>query len=200
MIRTLKWFGYINKRRFEDNLLNELEEVYGKKSIFVLGDWNGKGRIRRLGMPNMGTRKLISRKFKTLLINEHNSSALCWKTHKTGKNRIANAKDKNGNLKYNIKLHSVITFEMGKNNVGCINRDYNACKNFENQVKEIITTGKKAECFAQKIKQPPIANNNKKKEKEKKISKKGKGCKKAFMDEQKNQTLKKKRGSKLNVP
>ena len=182
-IRKLKWFGYINKRRSEDKFLNELEEIYGKKAIIIIGDWSGKGKIRRISMPCMGTRKLLSKRFKTFLINEYNSSKLCYKTEKEGKNLIAEAKDKDGNLKYNIKLHSVITFEMGENNVGCINRDYNATKNFAKQVESLVTTGKKAECFTQKLKQPPMINTKKEKVITlKKENNRGKGCKKAFTD------------------
>ena len=67
------------------------------------------------------------------------------------------------------------------------------------KVKEIITTGKKAESFVLKLKQPP-KKVKKEREPKEKISKEGKSCKKAFTDEQKKQTLKKKRASKLNVP
>lgn len=173
LVKKLKWYGYINKQRHQDNLLNKLEEIYGKKMVFVVGDWNGKGKIKRIGMPNMGTRKLISKRFKTYLLNEHNTSALCWKTHKKGENIKAVAKDKDGNIKYTIKLHSVITFKMDKNNEGCINRDNNACNNFEEEVKELILTKTKPACFMQNLKQSPVKENKKGNKKENQKEEKG---------------------------
>ena len=45
-MKKLKWYAYINKRRHEDKLLNELDNIYGKNATYIMGDWSNKGKLK----------------------------------------------------------------------------------------------------------------------------------------------------------
>jgi hypothetical protein len=141
-IRKLKWFAYINKRRHEDELLNELEKIYGKEAVFIIGDWSNKGKIRKISTPNIGMKKLLSKRFEVYLIDEFNTSKLHYKTEEETENmKIEKEYEKDGKIfKYTKKIHSILTFKMGKIGSGCINRDYNACLNMEKIVNSYFQT------------------------------------------------------------
>jgi hypothetical protein len=136
-LQKLKWFAYINKRRHEDNLLNELEDTYGKDAIFVLGDWGNKGRLSYISTPNVGLKRKLLERFNVYHIDEYKTSAINYKT----KTRCKNLKirTKNGSL----KIHSVLTYKMSKGRLGCINRDVNAVNNMKIIVDSLIKTQKR---------------------------------------------------------
>jgi hypothetical protein len=135
-VTKLKWFGYINRKRHEDNILNELEQIYGSDMIFVIGDWSGNGIMKYISTSNKQMVKLLSKKFKVFLIDEYRTSKLYHKNDSEGTNLIVQTK------KGEKKLHSVLTFKMGNNNE-CINRDYNSVLNMEKIVKSLIETIKR---------------------------------------------------------
>jgi len=97
-------------------------------------------------------KKLLSKKFKVYLLDEFNTSKLCWKTKKEGnKLKITNTYEKNGK-KYESKreIHSLLTFKMSKKEEGIINRDLNATKNMYAIVKSLVKTGKRQDHFSRK--------------------------------------------------
>src|SRR3989344_31988 len=148
-VKKLKWFSYINKKRHEDNLLNKIEKIYGKNAKFIIGDWSQQSKIKRLGMPNMGIKKLLLKKFKCYLIDEYNTSKLNYKTEKEQENLIIKNKyEKDCKIvEKSQKLHSVFTFTMGNKGKGCINRDYNATLNLYKIVSSLLKTGKRPNKF-----------------------------------------------------
>src|SRR3989344_1975010 len=148
-VKKLKWFSYINKKRHEDNLLNKIEKIYGKNTKFIIGDWSQQSKIKRLGMPNMGIKKLLLKKFKCYLIDEYNTSKLNYKTEKEQENLIIKNKyEKDCKIvEKSQKLHSVFTFTMGNKGKGCINRDYNATLNLYKIVSSLLKTGKRPNKF-----------------------------------------------------
>jgi hypothetical protein len=158
-VKKMRWYGYINKRRHEDKLLDEIENVYGKEAIFIIGDWSAKDRIKRLGMPNMGLKKLLSKRFQVYLIDEYNTSKLGWISEKEGEHMKVDIKfEKEGKAyKFQKELHSVLRFKIGKKEnecvnkeTGCINRDYNAVRNMRKIVEELVKTGKRPIIFQRK--------------------------------------------------
>ena len=181
-VKKLKWFSYINKKRHEEEILNDIENIYGKDAIFVVGDWGAKGKIRRISMPNTGMKKMLSRRFKVYLVDEYNTSKLYYKTEEECKILIREIKyEKEGEERiYKKKVHSVLTYEKEKKHVnkdnnnkihltptyqkgkkgikcidkkvGCINRDYNACLNMMKIVAELIKTKKRPIKFCRKVK------------------------------------------------
>ncbi len=143
-VKKLKWYGYINTQRHEDELLNELEKVYGKEAIFIIGDWSNRGRIRKMSMPNKRLIRLLATRFKVFLIDEYKTSKIHYKTKTELKNlEITKEVTINGEIKkYKEKKHQILTYKMG-NESGCINRDYNACRNMYLIMEEIIKNKKR---------------------------------------------------------
>ena len=147
-IRKLKWFGYINKQRHEEKLLNELEKIYGKDAIFAFGDWSSSMSIKRISMPNMGMKRLLEKRFKVYLLDEYKTSKCCWKTKKEPGEKekthveIKKTEEKEG-IKYESvrKIHSLLTFKMSEKEYGIINRDYNATQNMYTIIESLVTIG-----------------------------------------------------------
>ncbi len=149
-LKKIKWFGYINKQRHESKLLDEIEEIYGKDSKFIFGDWSEKNNIKRISTPRMGTKKLLGRRFEILLINEFNTSKLYWKTEESTKNlRIEKTYTKKDGTVCIIEkeIYSLLTCQMSDKKYGIINRDYNATKNIYKITESIIRTGKRPKNF-----------------------------------------------------
>lgn len=151
-LRKLKWYSHINKQRHECELLNEIEKIYGKDAIFAFGNWSTTKGIRRISMPNMGMKKLLSKRFKVYLLDEFNTSKICWKTKIEGnKLKVTNKYIENGKeIKSEKEIHSLLTFKMGNKEEGIINRDLNATKNMYEIVKNLVKTGKRPEEFSRK--------------------------------------------------
>jgi len=137
-VQKLKWFGYMNKQRHESQLLKEIEKIYGSDAIIAFGDWGGKGNIKRISMPSVGMKKLLSRKFKVYLLDEYNTSKLGWKTKKEGDKYCVNGKS----------LNSVLTFQMSLKTKGLIDRDNNANLNMQEIVERLVCTGMTPPCFS----------------------------------------------------
>ena len=78
----MKW--RIAKRQSEDNFLNRIEETYGSrdKILIAYGNWSQNRQMKHM-MPSMGVglRRLISKRFVTVLIDEFRSSMLCNHCH-----------------------------------------------------------------------------------------------------------------------
>jgi hypothetical protein len=215
--RKLKWFSYINKRRHEDELLNKIEEEFGKDIILIIGNWGNHCNLKFISTPNIGIKRKLQERFYVFLLDEFNTSKIHYKHEvecenmkyeikevsktktirfkdkKTKKRikKIVNRKVKKSKIeltskvttkkvdtkkvdtkkvdtkkvdtkkvdtkkvdtkkvdtkKINIiedkksrRLHSVLTFKLENNVMGCINRDKNACMNFKKIVHSLITT------------------------------------------------------------
>ena len=112
--RKYKWYAYINKNRHEDNILNEIERIFGIKSVFLFGDW-GKGKQMRnfISTPMIGLKRKLSERFKIYNLDEFRTSLLNYKNEEICKNLYL--PDKKGILR---KLHSVLTYKMENNRYG----------------------------------------------------------------------------------
>lgn len=81
-VRKLRWNGYINRRRSEDKMINQIKSKFGDPSdtIIALGDWSSGNYHMRGKEPTKGKgmRKTLRRAgFKVYLVDEHNTSAKC---------------------------------------------------------------------------------------------------------------------------
>jgi hypothetical protein len=151
--RKLKWYAYLNKRRHEDKLLNLIERKYGKDITIIIGDWNEANRIKFISTPNMHLKRKLNERFNVYLLDEFNTSKLCYKNDTVCGNINVTIKNKHGKNKgkmVNKNLHSVLTFKMEKNVMGCINRDKNSVLNYEKIVKSLIYTKERPEKFKRK--------------------------------------------------
>ena len=136
--RQYKWYSFINKKRAEDNLLNKIEKEYSKEHIIIIGDWSiGKQMSNFISTPNITLKRKLKERFKVYNIDEFRTSCLNYKTEKRCENLILPS-PVTGN---NYKMHSILTYKMENNRLGCINRDKNGCYNIKKLFYSYITTG-----------------------------------------------------------
>lgn len=156
IFRQYKFYSYINTKRTESKMLNTIENVYGKNSIIIIGDWSvGKQMRNFISTPNIGLKRKLKEKFKVYNVDEFRTSCLHYKTEQQVKNMYVkdwyesklkkpytveqlNILEKNKKIR---KLHSVLTFKMENNRLGCINRDYNGCLNIKKIFNEYMVSG-----------------------------------------------------------
>ena len=153
-LKKLKWFSYINKRRHEDRIMNELKGIYGKDAIFILGDWSGKGKISYISTPNIGFKRKLAQHFYVYHIDEHKTSIIHHKTKQKCENLYLPIKNKKTKKVSTQKIHSVLTYKMSNKRLGCINRDVNAATNMKNIVASLMTKGKRPNEFIREPKNP----------------------------------------------
>ena len=135
--RQYKWYAYINKKRCEDNMLNIIENKFGKDTKIIMGDWCIKKQMRNfISTPNIGIKRKLNERFDVFNIDEYRTSCLHNKTEEKCDNLYLS--DKTNKLR---KLHSVLTFQMENNGRGCINRDYNGCLNMKKIFNLFMTDG-----------------------------------------------------------
>ena len=140
----LKWYSYINRQRHESNVINKIKSVYGDDITIILGDWDDGSRLKYISTPNTHMKKLLKRHFNVYLINEYNTSKLYFRdTTKESDNLSVRIND------YNKKIHSILTFKMGKN-MDCINRDYNSTQNMLSILKNLIEKKCRPDIFTRK--------------------------------------------------
>ncbi len=140
-LQKLKWFLYLNTKKHENKILEDLRDKYGSDATMIVGDWSDKCRLSYISTPGVGFRKMLSKKFKVHLLGEYNTSKLSYKTDKeTTKLKL----HKNGEL---CELYPVLTYQMGNGRMGCINRDKNATLNYQKIVRSLIETQKRPEAF-----------------------------------------------------
>ena len=140
-MKKLKYFEYINKKNHENKILQELEDKYGKDATIIVGDWSDKCRLSYISTPCLGFKRMLRKKFKVHLLDEYKTSKLNYKTLQETKKL---------NLYFNNEyreLHSVLTYQMGNNRMGCINRDLNAVHNFKQIVESLLKTKERPEAF-----------------------------------------------------
>ena len=136
--RQYKWYSFINKKRTEDNLLNKIEKEYSKEHIIIIGDWSiGKQMSNFISTPNLTLKRKLKERFKVFNIDEYRTSCLNYKTEKRCENLILPS-PKTGK---NYKMHSILTYKMENNRLGCINRDKNGCYNIKKLFYSYITSG-----------------------------------------------------------
>ncbi len=126
IFRKYKYYGYINRKKADIDLIRTIKRVYGKKSILFFGDWSMKGNCNKgnLSSPNMRLKRFIGKQMKSYNLDEYNTSKLNYKTEKECD--YLYLEDKKGVPR---KIHSVLTYKMENNQSGCINRDKNAVYN-----------------------------------------------------------------------
>ena len=148
--RQYRWYSHINKKRSEDNMLNLIEEKYGKDINIIYGDWaQGKQMRNYMSTPNLGLKRKLTERFNVYNIDEYRSSCLHYKTEKRCEN--IKLKDKNGKMR---KKHAILTYKMEKKGIGCINRDNNSCKNLLKIVSHFLKTGERLENYKRSVRNP----------------------------------------------
>jgi hypothetical protein len=129
IFRQYKWYGYINRKKAETDLVRYIKVKFGKDVTLIYGDWSSGQQMRNIiSTPNLGLKRKLREYFKVYNIDEFRTSYLHHQT--LNKNENIYLQDKLKNLR---KIHSILTCNMENNRKGCINRDNNAVKNKERQ-------------------------------------------------------------------
>ena len=143
IFRKYKWYGYINRKRTEANLVNDIKTHFNKNIFIIFGDWS-KGNEQKgiVSTPNKGLKKILTDNFTVYSIDEFRTSKLNCKTEEVNENLYL--PDRKNKLR---EMHSILTFKMENNRMGCINRDNNAVNNMVKIVKYFLETGKRIPRF-----------------------------------------------------
>ena len=141
--RQYKWYSYINTKRTEDNMLNKIENKYGKDIKIIIGDWSiGKQMRNFISTPNLAIKRKLNTRFEVFNIDEFRTSCLNYKTEELCNNLYLPDK-----RNIERKMHSILTFKMENKRKGCINRDKNGCKNIQKVFNHYIETGERPEKY-----------------------------------------------------
>ena len=141
--RKYKWYSYINTKRTEDNMLNKIENKYGKDIKIIIGDWSiGKQMRNFISTPNLSIKRKLNTRFEVYNIDEFRTSCLNYKTEELCNNLYLPDKK---NIER--KMHAILTFKMENKRKGCINRDKNGCKNIQKVFNHYIETGERPEKY-----------------------------------------------------
>ena len=141
--RQYKWYSYINTKRTEDNMLNKIENKYGKDIKIIIGDWSiGKQMRNFISTPNLAIKRKLNTRFEVYNIDEFRTSCLNYKTEELCNNLYLPDK-----RNIERKIHSILTFKMENKRKGCINRDKNGCKNIQKVFNHYIETGERPEKY-----------------------------------------------------
>ena len=148
LYRKLNWRTKTYRQKSEDKFLNNINSKYGNKedTLICIGDWSNKNTIKGLTSTiGIGLKKLVAKKFNTLLVYEYNTSKKCCNCH----NDIDNKKI-NGNSKFRLlqckncnvgssENSNKSTFQYCK----YLNRDQNSCANMLNIVNSYLFNNRK---------------------------------------------------------
>ena len=147
--RQYNWYSFINKKRAEDNLLNKIEKEYSKEHIMIIGDWSiGQQMSNFISTPNITLKRKLKERFKVYNIDEYRTSCLNYKTENRCENLILPLPITG----INYKMHSILTYKMENNRLGCINRDKNGCYNIKKLFDTYMISGNRPERYRRGVK------------------------------------------------
>ena len=166
--RKLKWYAYINRRRADDKMLRDIERMYGKNIIIIMGDCcEGNSCIKFISTPNKRLKTKLKEKFIVYFIDEFRTSVLNWKTEQRQNNW--SAIDREGKRR---KIHHILTYKTESGRMGCINRDLNAARNIRKLTQHYLKTGERLSKYRREKTTDEKALKTPRKTRSNKISKK----------------------------
>jgi hypothetical protein len=104
LYRKMNWRKKTYRQRSEDKLMNNIEKSFGSSDdiIMCIGDWSNRNTIKGLSSTmGIGLKRLIQKKYTTLLIDEYNTSKKCCNCWNDVENVIVNEKSQFRLLKCN---------------------------------------------------------------------------------------------------
>ena len=111
-------------KEIENRFLTKKDLINKKKLLILCGDYSSTSQMRgTLPVPNVGFKKLLSRRFQMLEINEYNTSRIYNKNFKELESVTIKKK------KHKKRLHEILTLKDKNERPIFVNRDCNACKN-----------------------------------------------------------------------
>lgn len=134
IFRKYRWYGYINRKRAYDNLVNSVKNRFGKDTPIIYGDWSQKKQMKNfISTPNDTIKNKLGESMTVYTINEFRTSCLHHETEIRCKNLMY--LDKKGKQR---KLHPVLESTMLSGRKGYINRDNNSVRNMVKIVKSYL--------------------------------------------------------------
>ena len=153
-LNKLKWHMFINEKRSEKLLINDIKSKFGKDCVLILGDWSmNKSHIKGSSpTPNNKYTNIIEKNLLTLKINEFRTSIMHNKLDKRCENhkkeynskqesiksiflleKIKKVnKEKYEKIKKTNKVHKILVCKTNEKSNGLfINRDSNSVKNMK---------------------------------------------------------------------
>ena len=164
-LNKLKWNQFVNDKRSEDLLVNDIKRKFGSNVVLILGDWSMcKGHIKgHAPTPNKKYTDVLERNFITLRINEFRTSIIHNKHELVCKNYVKSYDPQKENIKYvktmeilrnkNEKkynklikgksIHKILVCKTNEKTSEYVNRDENSTKNMIKIVESYIKTNHK---------------------------------------------------------
>jgi len=127
--RKMKWRQFVYTQRSEDKFLVRMRKLFGDDALVAYGNWSRTTQMRHfVPTKGVGMRRLISRHFETVLIDEFRTSKLCCNCSK----ELSHVKIEQGESKK--KLFRCLVCEEcerpeGKNKRVFLTRDLNSALN-----------------------------------------------------------------------
>jgi hypothetical protein len=167
-LNKLKWFMFINEKRSESLLVNDIKKKFGNDVVLILGNWSmNKSGIKMISTPNKKSEKVLQKNFITLKIHEFRTSVIHNKTEKKCENNIKKFDIKKLNLKsiYHLeklkeknekrykkaisdkKIHKILVCKTNSKLNEYVNRDRNSVKNMNKIVLSLITENHKPKSY-----------------------------------------------------
>lgn len=145
--RIYKWYSYINKQKTKTFLRRKISKKFGKDVIICHGDWSvGNNQMKNyISTPNLGLKRELQKNFKVYNVDEYKTSLINSKTKQENENM--HLPDENGKIRLK---HSILTYQMENNRLGCINRDRNAVSNMVSIVTSYLTDKTRPPEFSRK--------------------------------------------------
>lgn len=149
--RKYQWYSYINTKRADQKMCQQIADKFGNDIIIIHGDWSqGKQMRNFLSTPNIGIKRKLKESFKVYNMDEYKTSKLHYETEEKCENMVL--LDKTGKSR---RQHSILTYIMENGRLGCINRDRNACLNMIKLVAHFLKTGERMKKYCRGFKEEP---------------------------------------------
>ena len=109
-LNKITWCSYINEKRSENMMVNDIKNKFGKDVVLILGDWSmNKGCIKgHSPTPNVKYTKILEREFMTLKIDEFRTSIIHSKTEKKCINLRKTYDKSNYNIKSVFNIENIV--------------------------------------------------------------------------------------------
>jgi hypothetical protein len=101
-LNKLKWNQFVNEKRSENLLVNDIKKKFGYDVVLILGDWSMcKGHIKgHVPTPNKKYTDILERNFMTLRINEFRTSIMHNKHGIVCQNYVKTYESQKENIKH----------------------------------------------------------------------------------------------------
>ena len=132
LLIKLNWYGFLQRNHGEKKIIQKITNFYGTNIQIIIGDWSQANNMKHMiSTPNKRLLNLLHKNFPTYLIDEFNSSKKFYKNQEILKNSYCKFNHNQNIKKIHAILYGNVITKQGKNCINFINRDRNACKNFQ---------------------------------------------------------------------